>query len=33
MTGKKGILLDYQAYRESATSSAVTYASALFTDK
>lgn len=32
MTGRKGILLDYQAYREPATSSAVTYASALFTD-
>jgi hypothetical protein len=32
MKGKKGILLDYQAYREPATSSAVTYASALFTD-
>lgn len=33
MKGKKGILLDYQAYREPATSSAVTYASAIFTDK
>jgi len=32
MTGKKGILLDYETYRESATSSAVTYASAIFTD-
>jgi MEMO1 family protein len=32
MSGKQGILLDYQAYRESATSSAVTYASAIFTD-
>jgi AmmeMemoRadiSam system protein B len=32
MTGKKGILLDYETYREAATSSAVTYASALFTD-
>jgi AmmeMemoRadiSam system protein B len=33
MKGKKGILLDYQAYREPATSSAVTYASAIFTDR
>ena len=32
MKGKKGILLDYDTYREAATSSAVTYASALFTD-
>jgi AmmeMemoRadiSam system protein B len=32
MAGKKGILLDYETYRESATSSAVTYASAVFTD-
>jgi MEMO1 family protein len=32
MAGKKGILLDYETYRESATSSAVTYASAIFTD-
>jgi len=32
MTGKKGILLDYETYREAATSSAVTYASAIFTD-
>lgn len=32
MTGKKGILLDYDTYREAATSSAVTYASAIFTD-
>jgi MEMO1 family protein len=32
MSEKRGILLDYQAYREAATSSAVTYASALFTD-
>jgi len=33
MAGKKGILLDYETYRESATSSAVTYASAIFTDR
>lgn len=33
MSEKKGILLDYQTYREAPTSSAVTYASALFTDK
>jgi hypothetical protein len=32
MSDKQGVLLDYQAYRESATSSAVTYASAIFTD-
>jgi hypothetical protein len=32
MSEKQGILLDYQAYREAATSSAVTYASAIFTD-
>jgi len=32
MAGKKGTLLDYETYREEATSSAVTYASALFTD-
>jgi predicted class III extradiol MEMO1 family dioxygenase len=32
MAGKKGILLDYETYREAATSSAVTYASAIFTD-
>ncbi len=32
MSGKRGILLDYQTYREAATSSAVTYASAIFTD-
>jgi hypothetical protein len=32
MAGKKGVLLDHGTYREAATSSAVTYASALFTD-
>lgn len=32
MAGKKGTLLDYQTYREAATSSAVTYASAVFAD-
>jgi len=32
MSGKHGILLDYEIYREAATSSAVTYASAIFTD-
>lgn len=32
MSEKRGLLLDYQTYREAATSSAVTYASAIFTD-
>ncbi|MGE5790751.1 MAG: AmmeMemoRadiSam system protein B [Syntrophaceae bacterium] len=32
MAGKKGVLLDHETYREAATSSAVTYASAIFTD-
>ena len=32
MKGKTGTLLDYQTYREPATSSAVTYAAAMFTD-
>ncbi len=32
MAGRKGSLLDYQTYRETATSSAVTYASAIFAD-
>ncbi|HTZ40474.1 MAG TPA: AmmeMemoRadiSam system protein B [Syntrophales bacterium] len=32
MSRKKGTLLDYRTYREAATSSAVTYASAVFTD-
>jgi MEMO1 family protein len=33
VSGKQGILLDYQTYREASTSSAVTYASAVFTDR
>lgn len=32
MKGKTGTLLDYQTYREQATSSAVTYAAAMFAD-
>lgn len=32
MKGKTGVLLDYQTYREPATSSAVTYAAAMFAD-
>jgi len=32
MTGKKGTLLDHRTYREAATSSAVTYAAAMFAD-
>jgi len=32
MTGRKGALLDHQTYREAATSSAVTYAAAMFAD-
>jgi AmmeMemoRadiSam system protein B len=32
MKGKTGTLLDYQTYREPATSSAVTYAAAMFAD-
>jgi len=32
MKGKTGTLLDYQTYREPATSSAVTYAAAMFGD-
>jgi len=32
LRGKSGVLLDYQTYREPATSSAVTYAAAMFAD-
>jgi hypothetical protein len=32
LKGKPGVLLDYQTYREPATSSAVTYAAAMFAD-
>ena len=32
LKGKPGMLLDYQTYREQATSSAVTYAAAMFAD-